>query len=621
MNTRVDDSSEDSITDKIKELLDQVRALPSHRNYYYVYKQIQKLQSSRADIFEGSTIKIALLSSFTIDLLSIYLDVNCRLLGLNPEIYIGPFNQYQQEILKEDSKLYSFEPDLILINIQLESVLPQEFITEFPRLSNQDISSQFESIVPTLTRSLDLLAERSKATILVSNFIIPSFSPFGVLESKADRGFGRFYQEVNTELLQRYRSSNQIYIFDLDTIASNFGKSNVTNQAMYYRGSILFSDPFLPVLANQYEGYIKALTNLNRKCIVLDLDNTLWGGIIGEDGIEGIKLNTNYPGNEFVDFQRCLLTYYNRGIILAINSKNNYEDAIEALQNHPSMILREEHFASMQINWRDKVENLLEIASEINIGLDSLVFIDDNPVERERVKQALPDVLVLDLPENPAHYRQALESMNDFNTFTLTSEDLKRGEMYVARRKREDLKENLTSMEDFIASLEITATIKPADEFTLPRITSLINRTNQFNLTTRRYTEPEVESLIADFSDTEIYSLQVTDKFGDEGIVGVVMIKYDDNSVVIDNFLMSCRVIGRKIETVLLQKIMKVAMNRGVTKLIGEFIPSKKNKLVKEFYSNHNFTLLEEQNGKTKWTLDLTDSEIKYPEFITVVED
>jgi FkbH-like protein len=208
--------------------------------------------------------------------------------------------------------------------------------------------------------------------------------------------------------------------------------------------------------------------------------------------------------------------------------------------------------------------------------------------------------------------------------------------MYVARRKREDLKENLTSMEDFIASLEITATIKPADEFTLPRITSLINRTNQFNLTTRRYTEPEVESLIADSSDTEIYSLQVTDKFGDEGIVGVVMIKYDDNSVVIDNFLMSCRVIGRKIETVLLQKIMKVAMNRGVTKLIGEFIPSKKNKLVKligefipskknklvkEFYSNHNFTLLEEQNGKTKWTLDLTDLEIKYPEFITVVED
>jgi len=383
---------------------------------------------------------------------------------------------------------------------------------------------------------------------------------------------------------------------------------------MYYRGSFGLSESFLPEAADEYMGYVKALKNLTRKCIVLDLDNTLWGGIIGEDGFEGIQLGKDPPGNAFVDFQRLLLSYYNRGIILAINSKNNYDDAIKVIKRHPHMVLREKHFAAMRINWQNKVENMIELAKEINIGLDSMVFIDENPHEREQVRQVLPQVLVVEMSSSPYLYRQALENINDFNILVFTEEDKMRGEMYYASRMRSELQKSVVSLEDFLTSLEMKAIIRQADDFSLPRVTSLVNKTNQFNLTTRRYTASKIKKVKDEKNKFNLYTLQVIDKFGDEGIVGVAIVRKEPQTWIIDSFLMSCRVIGRKLETAFLAAIVADAKEKGVSTIVGEYVATKKNEPAKSFYPDHRFL----KRKDFEWVLDLAKTTISTPPWVEV---
>jgi len=606
----------ESVSSQLKEILDLIQKEPTHLNYWNAYKRIQRLNLKALDVPDEKKIKVALLSSFTIDPLGIYIDIKSRLVGLYPEIYIGPFNQYRQEILDKGSKLYAFKPDVVILAVQAESLLGEDFYSEFMKSSGKE---QYQTeIIDQFEKILSLLTSRTNALILVNNFIVPSFTPLGILDNKVDMGLKSFFYGLNQRLTDLYRESNQVYVVDLEGVASKHGKSRCLNFQMYYRGSFVFSESFLPVIADEYMGYIKALKNLSRKCIVLDLDNVLWGGIIGEDGFDGIKLGKDSPGNAYLDFQRLLLSYYNRGIILAINSRNNYEDAIKVIREHPYMVLREKHFAATRINWQDKVQNMIELAKEINIGLDSMAFVDDNPREREQIKQALPQVLVVDMPASPFLYRQALEDLNDFNVLALTEEDKMRGEMYYARRMRKHLEESMVSVEDFLRSLEMTVVIKHADEFSLPRVTSLVNKTNQFNLTTRRYTDVEIRKMKENRDEFNIYSLQVIDKFGDEGIVGVAIVMKEPQTWILDSFLMSCRVIGRKVETAFLAKIVEDARKSGISTIVGEYIPTQKNAPVKDFYSNHGFEEFQQKGDLSKWRLDLTRSTVKMPEWLEV---
>ncbi|KPV63792.1 MAG: hypothetical protein AOA66_0632 [Candidatus Bathyarchaeota archaeon BA2] len=609
----------ESVSSQLKDILDLVRKEATHVNYWNAYKRIQRLNLKVLNIPDEKKIKIALLSSFTIDPLGMYLDIKSRLVGLYPEIYIGPFNQYQQEIIDEGSKLYAFKPDVVILAVQAESLLGEDFCSEFVKSSGKE-RYQTE-IIDQFERLLSLLTSRTDSLVLVNNFIVPSFTPFGILDNKVDMGLKSFFYGLNQRLTDLYRESTQVYVVDLEGVASKHGKSRCLNFQMYYRGSFVFSGSFLSVIADEYMGYIKALKNLSRKCIVLDLDNVLWGGIIGEDGFDGIRLGKDSPGNAYVDFQRLLLSYYNRGIILAINSRNNYEDAIKVIREHPYMVLREKHFAAMRINWQDKVQNMIELAEEINVGLDSMVFVDDNPREREQIKQALPQVLVVDIPPSPFLYRQALESLNDFNVLALTEEDKMRGEMYYARRMRKQLEKSMVSLEDFLRSLEMKIVIKHADDFTLPRITRLINKTNQFNLTTRRYTDVEIKKMRENRDEFDIYSLQVIDKFGDEGIVGVAIVRKEPQTWILDSFLMSCRVIGRKVETAFLAKIVADARKKDISTIVGEYIPTQKNAPVKSFYLDHGFRKFQQEGEVSRWGLDLTRSTVKIPEWLEVKDE
>lgn len=605
----------------MEDILEQVWKEPTYLNYWNAYRRILRLNLRDIEVSGEKRVKIAILSSFTVEPLVMYLDVDCRLAGLFPEIYVAPFNQYPQEILNEKSQVYRLSPDMVIIAVMAKSLFGDEFFADYPRLSDEEKRKRQTEVIGYLESLISKLASQTNAPILVNNFVAPWFSPFGILDNKVSLGIGEFFRGLNGMIRDLYKESRQVYVVDLEGLTGRHGKAKCTNYEMYYRGAVVFSESFLPILADEYMSYIKALKNLTRKCIVLDLDNVLWGGILGEEGVDGIKLGEDPTGRAYMDFQKLLLAYYNRGVILAVNSKNNHDEAFRVIQKHPSMILRGRHFAAMMINWKDKVENMIGLAEELNIGLDSIVFLDDSPQERERMKQALPQVLVPDLPESPFQYLEALQQIGDFNTLVLSEEDKQRGEMYYAKKRRRDLMESMSSIEDFLRSLEISAEIKLADSFTVPRITSLINRTSQFNLTTRRYNQAEVEQMCSLPSDFQIYSMRIMDRFGDEGIVGVAIVRKEGKNWIIDSFLLSCRVIGRTVETALLAKIVEDARDNGASDLIGEYIPTKKNSPARSFYSDHGFEIAEEEGESIRWMLDLTMATVKTPEWVRATYD
>jgi FkbH-like protein len=343
----------------------------------------------------------------------------------------------------------------------------------------------------------------------------------------------------------------------------------------------------------------------------LDLDNTLWGGIVGEDGFEGIKLGDDPIGRAYVEFQRHLLALNQRGIILAINSKNNFDDAIEVIRNHPNMILKEDNFACFRINWNDKMVNIKEIAEELNIGLDSIVFFDDDPINRDYMRSTLPQVLTVELSDSSS-YSETLKSMNDFQVLKITNEDIKRSKMYLDQRKRTELQNQVGNLQDFLKQLNISVKIKKADEYTIPRISQLTLKTNQFNLTTRRYQEEDIRKFVNE-KNKIVECAQIQDKFGDNGITCVYIVnKENQHEWLIDSFLLSCRVMGRGVEEALLGQIIKRAKTEGITKVKAEYIKTKKNKPTENFLSDFGFI----KNGDV-WIFE-THKPIKKPEHLVI---
>ena len=413
---------------------------------------------------------------------------------------------------------------------------------------------------------------------------------YGIIEAKADYGLQEMVHDFNQKLSNMCKSENSIYLYDLNGFVARFGQNNVFDYRQYFFGDLKISLNYIPFLANDLLGFIKPVLGLNKKCIVLDLDNTLWGGIVGEDGFNGIKLSQNDPiGKAFIEFQKYLLSLHERGIILAVNSRNNLEDAMQVIKEHPNMVLREKHFACLKINWNDKVTNLQEIAQELNIGIDSILFMDDDNVNRDFMREALPEVLTIELPNDPSSYAQTLMELNEFNVLKITDEDKKRGKMYLQQRERIDFKKSSINFEEYLKQLEIKIHIKKADEFTIPRISQLTLKTNQFNLTTKRYQEEEIMKFSQDKKKI-VGCARIEDKFGDYGITGAFVVnKENPEEWVMDTFLLSCRVIGRGVEEGILDYIVNDAKKNNVKRLIGNFIPTKKNKPSESFLPNFGF--------------------------------
>lgn len=580
----------------------------SYATMSFVYKERQKLPQ-----LQSREIRIACLSSYVLDWLVPYLDLECRKAGLTALIYVAPFNQYTQEILNPTSELYRFRPDIVFLALGIEDVYPQ--INVAPR---QDELAQAQGVI--IEQVLGLVREiqaRSGAVTVFHDFVLlPNRGGKGILDNKGPDGIANWLARINQSLADEFNAQERTFLLPLGSVIATVGKERGTSAKLWYMASMRLTEPALAELAAYSMRYIKPLKGLTRKCIVLDLDGTLWGGIIGEVGAEGVTLGPTAPGIAYVDFQRALLSLTRRGILLAICSKNNPEDALPVIRTHPHMMLREEHFAAIRINWWNKADNIREIAQELNIGLDALVFIDDNPNERELVRQLLPEVLTVDLPPDPSLYRRTLEELTDFDMLALTKEDEMRVAQYQANARRQSVKNTAGSLDEYLRSLDVRVAIDLAPRNTLNRLVQLFNKTNQFNLTTKRYQVEDVSRFMGT-KDYRVYSLRVADRFGDHGLVGTAVIHREQDVWYIDSLLMSCRVMGLGIETAFLARILADAARDRVVQLVGWYIPTKKNLPVKEFYAQHGFSLLRDTDDRQEWTLDVAASSLVTPSWIT----
>ena len=592
-----------------------VKSHPTLDNYIYaekIYKQIAKE-------LNFPVLKIAILRSITIEPMLPFIKVKSFENKINPELYLGDYNIIDQEILNKNSGLYNFKPDVLIIFSRLEEICPR-LVDSYLELSAEEVETEIKNVLDKIESLVSTFRANSNAKIILHNFELPEFLIFGIIDNQHERSQKRVFERINAGLMEILQKHEEVYLLDYEHLVSLYGKKNWFDEKLWFMAKAPISRVGLEALANEYVKYFKGMRGLTKKCIVLDLDNTLWGGILGEEGIEGIKIGHTSPGNAFMDFQRELLKLYHKGFILAINSKNNEENVMEVFDEHPDMVLRKEHFASIKINWIDKVQNMKDIAEELNIDMNTFVFFDDSPVERELIKQQLPEIHTVELPNNPHLYSRILKELPDFERLSFSEEDMKRGEMYGAQVQRKTLEKSSTSLEDFYTSLEMEAIIKLNDKFSIPRLANMTQKTNQFNLTTIRYSESDISNFVA--SDAyRVYSLQLMDKFGDNGIVGEILIKENGNAWETDSFLLSCRVMGRTVETAFLSYIIEEAKKANIKSIIGKYSPTKKNPPVKDLYKNHGFELMKEDDGTSIWKLDSEKASIKCPKWVKIIEN
>lgn len=511
------------------------------------------------------TLKAAFLSSFTIQ----GLPEVCRGRGIfhnvRIETYLAPYNQFTQEAINADSRLTKFDPHIVYAAVDAPEVMDRHHLEIVCRG----------------------LLEHTKAKIIFFNFISnPHIS-------------AKHIQELNETLADLERKEERVTVFDFAKLLRRIGRDDHWYTKYKELGDMRLAPSGFAPLSEELVGYGVACAGNTKKCLVLDLDNTLWKGIIGEDGMKGIMPNR--------ELQRHILALHKKGVILAVNSKNNARDAQEVFEYHPDMILKEHHIAAWRVNWQEKDHNMIEIAEELDLGTDSFVFVDDSSFEQERVKTAFLEIAVMP-PELLVDFR-------GFFSFKITREDARRGAMYAEERKRKELQISLPSEDEFFSTLGLSLTVRKALESDSARVSQLTQKTNQFNLATRRYTEDEIYSRTA--SDAwKIWVAEAKDRFGDYGIIGVAMVESSHDAWRIDNFLMSCRILGRKIENVFLHALLDSACKNGIGRVTGEFIPSAKNKLCESFLEDNKFVLefCEEKKVIYHWTSE--NKSYTYPHFI-----
>jgi FkbH-like protein len=558
--------------------------------------------------------RLAILRSFTVEPIVPLLRAAGFLAGFDLTVHVGEFNSYAQEILDSRSPLYQFKPDTVILAVQTRDIAP-DLWERFSDLSEGERKTAVRRVVQHFADITEALRAHSGAHLIVHNLELAAIPSQGTLDSQDANGQSATIQRLNQELRELSRDHPGVYVLDYDSLVARHGRTAWRDERKWLTVRLPIASTHLIHLAEEWLRFLHPLSGKVAKALVVDLDNTLWGGVIGEDGIDGIRIGTEHPGASYRDLQRVMLDFYRRGILLAICSKNNPEDAMEVIDKHPGMILRQQHFATMRINWRDKAQNLREIAEELNIGIDALAFLDDSPVEREQIRAALPEVAVLDLPADPGKYAAVLRDCPLFERLILSDEDKQRGVYYAAQRERVQLEAACTSKEDFLQSLQQEVEIADVHAGTLARVAQLTQKTNQFNLTTRRYKEQEIVEM-ASHPGRRVVSVRVQDRYGDNGWVGVAITRDDGETREIDTFLLSCRVIGRAVETAILSYLAQDARRRGLTRMQGWFLPTKKNAPASDFYSQHGFRVGKQETQGSLWTLDLTNGLPACPSWI-----
>ena len=561
-------------------------------------------------------VRIGMLSSFTIDQLVPYVDLACRKLGLRPDLYVSPFNSWTRDVVDDASGLRRFAPEIVFLAVSIDDLIPDLAHHLAPESLASAGMAAIER-VETVVRAF--VARYPGIPFVVHDFHSVFAGPLGILDGRSEPSRAQWLASINGTLAERLRAFPACYVLDIAGVVVAAGSALADNPKLRHLAALRIPPPALAAIADAYARYVAPLKGLTKKCVVLDLDNTLWGGVVGEDSKDGIRLGNTSPGSEFVEFQGFLKSLTARGILLAVNSKNNPEDALDVIRTHEAMVLRESDFSAIRVNWLPKSENMISIASELNIGVDALVFVDDNPDERERMRQLLPSVLTVEMPRDPSLFRSVIERLPELQTLAITNDDGERVKRYRGVKHREAAKSSSESVEAYLQSLKIVVTIGPATKSTIARVAQLFAKTNQFNATTRRYSLADVDRFTND-PEYRMLTLQSRDHFGEHGLVAVALVRVTEKRWTIDSFLMSCRVIGYGIESALLAKVAHHAREAGANDVCGEFIPTAKNAPASDLFARHGFTRGSDLAGVQCWKLDLTKVQAG-PSWINVTVD
>lgn len=542
------------------------------------------------------SIKINLVTNFTDQVLQRFIVALCLENGIYPDLFVVPYKQYDFLLANQSSELYSRNAEVTFIFFDANVYNHSPFTDES--------GHHFSELLP----NLKAFAASQKGMVICNTFQTPYHSQYGNLFTH-----NRLFQQVesyNEMLVALSKDCSNVHLHDINRVISVMGEKQARNLRGLYAFDMPFSNEFLLLVAKEWFSYILVLTGKMKKCIVVDLDNTLWGGVVGELGAKNIELGPQYPGLAFQNFQRALLECYQRGLLLAVVSKNNEADVDEVFAQNEHMVLKKEHFAATRINWELKTTNLLAIAKELNIGLDSLVFIDDDPVNRELVRETLPEVMVPEFSLPPEAYVDVLFSLPIYNQFKLTSEDREKGAMYTQEKQRKVVETSAVNLDDYISRLGLKMEISCNQTEQVERLSQLSLKTNQFNLTTKRYTEAAIKEYM---NSAWVYSGDVHDKFGAYGItIMAIVTKTADATVVeLDTYLMSCRVMGRGVEQAFLGHIIADLRNKGVRTISAAFIPTAKNVPAKGFLEQVGFTKVQDdKDGRMSYTMAVDTSVI-----------
>ncbi len=543
-------------------------------------KKIKKELLSKDGLIEK---RIAILGGSTTNELKNLLDLILLTRGIKGVFYESEYNMYYEEIMFSNQKLTEFKPQLIYL---FSSVVNLRY---FPLNSNDNMAELLESEFSKYKSLWDKVRQEFNCPIIQNNFDPPKYRPNGNLDSYSMNGNCLFINKLNIKFAEEAQSREDLYLCDINWLAYKIGSEKWHDFSKWYSYKYAVGIEAMPYLANNVASIISTIYGKSSKCLVLDLDNTIWGGVIGDDGVEGLEIGVETPlGEAYRELQSYILMLKKRGVLLAIASKNDREKAIEGIE-HPENLIKLKDLTNIQSNWERKDLNILKIAKLLNISTDSLVFLDDNPTEREIVMSSLPEVSVPNLGDDVLTFLSTLDMSGLFEPISISKEDLARNEMYKANAMRAESENSITNYSDFLISLNMNAEIHQFKKPYFDRIAQLTNKTNQFNLTTKRCTINEIIEISQDKNNYITLQGKLKDKFGDNGVVALISAKVERNSAYIELLLMSCRVIKRGMEDAMLNVLFQKASDLGIEKIYGSYIETKKNNMVKDFYKDRGF--------------------------------
>ncbi|MBQ9911646.1 MAG: HAD family hydrolase [Firmicutes bacterium] len=579
----------------IKEVQEYCSRDLTKEKYTDILLRHRKYKKVREDLLEGKDrIRVAVLGSKSIQFFVSVFEMEAFAKGIYTDIYEGEYDGILSDIMDEGSALYAFKPDFVIL------LTHHTDIKVYPKpLASKEEIEEWLSSQTAFYKDLYTKLSKTGCTVLQSLFVSPIKRQYDQLEESLPYSARNCINMLNQRLCSE--KPDFVHYIDLNYVAEYVGKSLWFDERNYYLNKAGFSYEYLPLAAQRFVSRIESLSGRTRKCVVLDLDNTLWGGVVGDLGYDGINLNPNDAiGESYLAFQEYLLKLKQRGIILAVCSKNDDDIAKEAFEKNPFMKIALNDIACFKANWDDKASNIRAIAEELNIGRDSLVFVDDNPAERQIVKQFVPEVTVIDLPEDPALYVRALNEAMCFDWPAITKEDISRVDSYRDNAKRNALLASGIDYDDYLRSLEMSGKASTVTDKEIERFVQLTNKSNQFNLRTQRITEAQVRQF-EEGGSAACIAVRLSDCFSDYGIIGCVILEKQGSDCFIYNWLQSCRVLKRGVEDFTLNALVKEAKKLGCTRLIGEYIQSPKNRMVENFYTEKGFTAL----GDNRYALEL----------------